>query len=86
MMFLSLGMVALLSTGACKKDKLSCEDAVSAISAATNTFASAPTEANCNALKNAYSDGLDACKSSYTQAQIDVLQAGIDALDCSGPQ
>jgi hypothetical protein len=82
-MFLSLGMVALLSTGACKKDKLSCEDAATAASAATNAFASSPTEASCNALKDAYSDILESCKSSYTQAQLDAAQAGLDALDCS---
>ncbi|MBK6338713.1 MAG: hypothetical protein IPN93_15820 [Bacteroidetes bacterium] len=82
-MFLSLGMVALLSTGACKKDKMTCEEAASAASSASSAFLSSPNEANCNALKDAYSDILESCKSSYTQAQLDAAQAGLDALDCA---
>ena len=54
---MSLAMMALLSTGACKKDKLSCEDAAQAVATATTTWATASNEANCNALK----DAIDAC-------------------------
>ena len=58
---MSLAMMALLSTGACKKDKLSCEDAAQAVATATTTWATASNEANCNALKDALNDAIDTC-------------------------
>lgn len=82
-MFLSLGLMALLSTGACKKEEeLSCADATTAATNAGTAFAANPSEATCNALKDALSAGLNACRTGYTQAQIDAAQAQINALDC----
>lgn len=87
MMFLSLGMVALLSTGACKKDDdepaLTCDEATTAATAAATAFATTRNEANCVTLKTALTNKLNACKSGYTQAEIDAAQAEIDRYDCS---
>lgn len=85
-LFMSLGMVALFSLGACKKEEsvksLSCADAATAVSNAATTYGTSPTIANCNAFKSALKNALSACKTAYTQGQIDDLQAEVDAIEC----
>ncbi|MBK6338712.1 MAG: hypothetical protein IPN93_15815 [Bacteroidetes bacterium] len=61
-MFLSLGMVALLSTGACKKDSDSkCDDALDKVASTFAAFDASSTAANCAAYKSAINEVLSNC-------------------------
>ena len=90
-----LVVISFLGMGSCKKKSVDpdyCGTAwasqvtsqTNAVSAAAQTYAANPTTANCNALKTAYQNYLNALEpfvdcASWTTQQSDELQDAIDA-------